>query len=139
MIFKKRFSLRMLFTFFKLFQNLSHYSLLDRSNLKSFSFSTSNLQGFFSSSACKSLLPFLFQFIHTFHAFSLKFLNSWFLGFLNFGLFLFTFDHWVFVFRWYKHDPHALIWSILWIWKILKFLGLKLCEIEDFVQLGLNW
>ena len=54
------------------------------------------------------------------------------MGFLNFGLFLFTFDHWVVVFRWSKHDSHALIWSISWIWNSRAW---------NFVKLGIlfNW
>ena len=122
--------------FLKTFQTLVQLFFFDWSNLSQICrFLPQISQRFLSSSACKSLLPLLFQFIHIFHAFSLKFLNSWFLGFLNFGVFLFTFDHWVFVFRWYKHDPHALIWSILWIWKFWN------SRAWNFVKLGIlfNW
>ena len=47
--------------------------------------------------------------LHFFHAFSLVFSNQNFLGILMFGLFLFIFDHWVFVPSSSTYDSHALI------------------------------
>ena len=82
-------------------------------------------QGFLSSSAGKTFLPFLFHFIHILHAFFMHIRwNIWTyrnLGFLIFELISFKFDYWVFVLRWCKHDSHSLIWLNLWFGKNFKF------------------
>ena len=100
-VFKKVFLSCVLRTF-QIFSKALSLFLLDWSNLSLFCHFLPNFsQVSLSSSVGKTFLPFLFQFIHNFHAFLLKFLNLRLLGFLIFRLFSFTFDHWVFVSRWY--------------------------------------
>ena len=110
--------LRLVFlTCFSLYSNFSKsffLSLFDRSSSSDFlSFSSTFFSMFLSSCADKTFLPFLFHFIHIFHAFFMHFKgNFWtyrYLGFLIFELVSFKIDHWVFVLRCCKHVSHALI------------------------------
>ena len=82
-VFKNVFLSRVLHTFQTFSKALSLF-LLDRSNLSLFCLFLPNFsQVSLSSSVGKTFLPLLFQFIHNFHAFLLKFSNLRFLGFFN--------------------------------------------------------
>ena len=116
--FERRLFLKRLFThvFFilsKAFSIFFSILFLDRSNLSLFVIFFLNISnGFCPQALVRPKYPFLFNLITFFMHFFKNILNIGNLGFSIFRLFLFTFDHWVFVLRCFKHHSHALIWSI---------------------------
>ena len=90
-------------TFQKFFLSLSSFGQGSKKNFLSFSFKF--LQGFLTSKAGKTFLPFLFHLFFMFHAFIFilfgkisKLRKIWF---LLISIFSFKIDHWVFVMRCY--------------------------------------
>ena len=130
-------------TYSSLYSNFSNnilLSLFDQSTSSQFLSSSSYFsQGFCLQVPVRPFYPFVFILFTYFMHFRWNFQTYRILGFLIFELVSFKIDHWVFVLRCYKHGSHALIWLIWWFENNLKFYGLKLHEIGNFVQLSCNW